>query len=113
MRSVKTLLFVVLASCAPAGIRAGAEHPANPAAPIGRVAGPPPALTMIEERQPLPLPPPVEAKLPVDEPRAEPAQPASKKPVTKPKPKPAPKPTAPKPTAPKPTAPTHDHSGHH
>ena len=33
-----------VASCAPRGIVMSPEHPADPAAPTGRLAGPPPAL---------------------------------------------------------------------
>jgi len=34
----------LLSACAPAATPLGATHPANPRAPTGRLAGPPPAL---------------------------------------------------------------------
>jgi hypothetical protein len=41
---VKTIAFVLLAACSPTAMSTPAEHPANPDAPIGRLAGPPAAL---------------------------------------------------------------------
>jgi hypothetical protein len=38
------LLFVFLVACSPRPYRVSATHPASPAAPIGRLAGPPAAL---------------------------------------------------------------------
>lgn len=36
--------LVVLAACSPSAVKIDANHPANPKAPVGRLAGPPPAL---------------------------------------------------------------------
>jgi len=106
---VKRFAFVVLVSCTPSAITVGAEHPANPDAPAGRVAGPPPALRPgAADPVPVPPPPPVVVKppeqtKPVEQPKPTETKPAKKPPAKKPPPEPAPKPEPP---------PTHDH-GHH
>lgn len=41
---MKALLFALLVGCAPQGMTTSAQHPANPDAPTGRLAGPPAAL---------------------------------------------------------------------
>ncbi len=41
---MKALFFALLVGCAPQGMTTSAQHPANPDAPIGRLAGPPAAL---------------------------------------------------------------------
>jgi hypothetical protein len=41
---VSSVLTVLAAGCAPRALAIGADHPANPDAPPGRLAGPPPAL---------------------------------------------------------------------
>ena len=41
---MKTLLLALLVGCAPQAMTTSAEHPANPDAPTGRLAGPPAAL---------------------------------------------------------------------
>ncbi|MBA3541764.1 MAG: hypothetical protein H0T79_19275 [Deltaproteobacteria bacterium] len=133
MRDLLLLLLPLLlgaAACAPRAMPVSADHPANPDAETGRLAGPPAALRpgVIAERDvqppartPKPVPttpdPPVDAK-PVPPPVEKP--PTEKPPVQKPAPKkpappvekPAPKqPTPPveKPAPPKPTG----HEGHH
>jgi len=111
MRFVKlAVVFSWVVGCTPAAMTVGAEHPANPDAPAGRVAGPPPALRPgAADPVPVPPPPPVEVKppeptKPADRPKPAEPEPAKKPPVKKPAPKPAPKPEPP---------PTHDHHGHH
>lgn len=41
---MRTLLFTLLVGCAPQAMTTNAQHPANPDAPTGRLAGPPAAL---------------------------------------------------------------------
>lgn len=41
---MKTIAFLLFAACSPTAMSTPAEHPANPDAPIGRLAGPPAAL---------------------------------------------------------------------
>jgi len=43
-RIVGVVASLALAACAPRATSISSEHPANPDAPIGRLAGPPPAL---------------------------------------------------------------------
>jgi hypothetical protein len=52
---VRALAFVVLSACAPSAMPMTPEHPANPSAPTGRLAGPPPALRpgVLDEGPPL------------------------------------------------------------
>lgn len=60
-RCLRSLGLFVLVGCAPAGISTSPEHPANPAAPAGRLAGPPAALQPEPPQsrpQPAPQPPP-------------------------------------------------------
>jgi hypothetical protein len=41
---MRVIWFLLLAACAPRALSIGPDHPANPAAETGRLAGPPPAL---------------------------------------------------------------------
>jgi hypothetical protein len=41
---VKTIAFLLFTACSPSAMSTPAAHPANPDAPIGRLAGPPPAV---------------------------------------------------------------------
>jgi hypothetical protein len=53
------LAFLLLIGCAPKPYVPPASHPANPAAPTGRLAGPPPALRPgVVETPPQPAPAP-------------------------------------------------------
>lgn len=53
------IAFVLLIGCAPKPYVPPASHPANPAAPTGRLAGPPPALRPGVVEPPVqPTPPP-------------------------------------------------------
>ena len=139
---MKRLLFTLVVGCAPRGMTTTAEHPANPDAPSGRLAGPPAALApgVADISTPAagsvdhsshgaapaappapdhsghaPTAAPPEPDAPASSPSAVPAKPAPKKPVAKPPApkKPTPKAPAPKPVAPaQPPAPT-GHEGHH
>jgi colicin import membrane protein len=130
MRIAFLLLTVALLGCAPSAVSITSDHPASSQAPIGRLAGPPPALRPgvavtpdPAEPEPAPtghehheMPSPTPAK---DDPKAgpsEPKKPEPKKPEpkkTEPK-KPEPKKPEPKKPEPKkPPAPAPDpHKGH-
>jgi len=111
---MKVTLLALLVGCTPPGLTTSAEHPANPSAPVGRLAGPPPALEpgvadMAPPAPVTPTPPAAHTEHP-----AEPAPPAAPEPAPKKNPpkKPAPKKPVPKKPVPKP--PTHEgHEGHH
>jgi hypothetical protein len=115
---MKTFLLALLVGCTPAGITTSAEHPANPNAPVGRLAGPPAALRpgvadVLTPTPPTTTPPPAE-HVGHEQPAPEPA-PATEAPPKPEKPKqPAPKKPTPKKPAPKPDqpAPAPEHQGH-
>ncbi|MGN6105630.1 MAG: hypothetical protein ACTHU0_11035 [Kofleriaceae bacterium] len=56
--------LLLLASCAPRAMPLTADHPANPEAPTGRLAGPPPALRPGVAAEPPPPDQPAEAPAP-------------------------------------------------
>jgi hypothetical protein len=62
MRLLKRYAFLVLiAACAPRALSVTADHPANPVAPSGRLAGPPPALVGVADPAPTPVTEPAPA----------------------------------------------------
>jgi hypothetical protein len=104
---MKVTLLALLVACTPVGITTTAEHPANPDAPVGRLAGPPPALA--PGVADLSKPAPVTLPAPAAHTEHAAPEPPAKPPATK---KPAPKKPAPKKPDPKPPA-HQGHEGHH
>lgn len=123
------LLFTMLLGCAPQAMTVTPEHPANPDAPTGRLAGPPPALragvadTSVpsetvptgghEHHEPTPQPRTEPTVSPSTAPPMDSKQPTTKKPK-QPKPPTKQPPPKPKQEPPKQEPPKQpDHSGHH
>jgi hypothetical protein len=88
---MKVTLLALLVGCTPPGLTTSAEHPANPNAPAGRLAGPPPALEPGVADMPPPAPvtptppaahtePPATAPEPAPSAKPEPNKPAPKSP---------------------------------
>ena len=56
MRGISILAAILLAACSPSAVTIGPDHPANPDAPAGRLAGPPPAIAGFTADPPAPQP---------------------------------------------------------